>query len=76
MELNTTRLIVSILMILLGMCYFFRTEKVLNFLGLNKRDKVASRIVFLQFKYGGIIVSLLGVYYILVMFEVLPMVIG
>lgn len=75
MELNTVRLITSILLIALGLFYFFKTESALKIMGLNKKDKVASRIVFLQYKYGGVTVSLLGVYYLLVMFNVLPMVI-
>ena len=74
MELNFIRLFTSILMIALGIFYFIKPISALKLMHFMNKDYEPSNLAITQYKYGGLLLSGLGIYYILVMFEAMPMI--
>jgi uncharacterized membrane protein len=72
MELNATRLIVSTILIGLGIFYFINPHKALKIIHFLNKDYEPNKLSLTQYKYGGLVCVALGVYYILVMFKLLP----
>ncbi len=71
MEFSIVRCIVSIGLIILGGFYFKWPERSLAILNFNKSESPSKGAIQKQ-KIGGIIIILLGFYYILVMFDMIP----
>ena len=69
MEPSLPKYIISILLILLGLYYFIKPDKAAKFF-----NKIGIGYSTTKLKYSGIFIIILGIYYILSMLGVLPMI--
>lgn len=72
MEFDNQRLIAAILLLIIGLIFFIIPEKAIKALHFTDKGFEASKAGIKRYKFGGLFLAVLGVYYILVMFGYFP----
>ncbi len=65
MEYNIVKLIMSILLIIIGIIYFLFPRKAIKTIHFTDSDFNPAPILVTKYKYGGLLIVILGSYYLL-----------